>query len=129
MQSALVLPAVAALAAGVFATTAVAGEHRVVTLELPRSGAIILDGREVPARTLPARLRKAAEGATYLCVMREPKPLDGKPAWDVNDPQSMRRFKAVLKTEADIAETGLKMGLPVFYNRDPQCRSGDEAAQ
>jgi hypothetical protein len=128
MRSGVVLPAIAALAAG-SAAPGVAGEHRVVTLELPRSGAIILDGRDVPARALPARLRKAAEGATYLCVVREPKPLDGKPAWDVNDPQSMRKFKAVLKTEADIVKTGLDMGLPIFSHRDPQCRSGDEAAQ
>lgn len=98
------------------------GGVRPVWVELHQSGTIEVDDQRVTIRQLAGRLRSASRDADILCVWREPKTLNGRPAFDIYDQASMKRFKEMLRVEASIVETADRLNLPVFTHRDAECQ-------
>lgn len=98
------------------------GGVRPVWVELHQSGTIEVDDQRVTIRQLAGRLRSASRDADILCVWREPKTLNDRPAFDIYDQASMKRLKEMLRVEASIVETADRLNLPVFTHRDAECQ-------
>jgi biopolymer transport protein ExbD len=103
------------------ASGAEAREPRPLWVELYQSGTIVVANQQVTLRRLARQLRSAGRDADLLCVWREQKAPNGRPAFNIYDQADMKRFEIVLRVEATIVETARSSDLPVFQDGDPEC--------
>lgn len=95
---------------------------RSVWVELHQSGTIVVANQRIVVRQLAGRLQSASRDADIICVWREPKVLNGRAAFDINDQHSMKRFKEVLHAKKSIVETAYRLHMPVFSHLDAECQ-------
>lgn len=99
---------------------------RPLKIEFFQSGLIRVGGEPVRLNRLADRIRSSDRSADILCVWRERKVLNGRPAFDPHVPADMKRLKREMIAVRILAEAA--QSLPVFDSSDAICGGGEGAS-